>query len=159
MENNISPEFVKFIDGWIQFLLPILLAALVGFLAAKIGAMIVDLRKQMGADADSLLHQIVQQAVIIAEQSGLAQKLSGEAKKLLAADWVKAELARRGFKDIDVDRIAGLIEYYVYQLFTLLKQEYEKPVPYDEATPVELPPRPTTVTLPSWATSAQSTEE
>jgi hypothetical protein len=125
VEISVAPEVVRFVNGVILALLPILLAAAIGFVGVKLGAAIRQFRISIGADADAALHEIIRQAVIIAEQSGLAEMLSGEAKKLLATEWVKAELARLGWGEIDVDRIGGLIEYHVYELFSRLKEDWE----------------------------------
>lgn len=109
MENVLSAVLQKLLE----YFLPILAVALVGFLAAKIKNLLAE-AKAWNPDITELLEQAVKFAVTAAEQAGASKLI--EDKKTYAFDVAERWLELHGIK-IDLDLIDAAIEAAVYEKF------------------------------------------
>ena len=110
MENVLSAVLQKLLE----YFLPILAVALVGFLAAKIKYFLAE-SKAWNPKITSLLEEAAVFAVMAAEQAGAAKLI--ESKKEYAFDIAERWLELRGVH-IDLDLIDAAIEAAVYEKFT-----------------------------------------
>jgi len=109
MENVLSAVLQKLLE----YFLPILVVALVGFLAAKIKYWLAE-AKSWNPKITSLLEQAAVFAVMAAEQAGAAKLIKD--KKVYAFDIAERWLELRGVH-IDLDLIDAAIEAAVYEKF------------------------------------------
>ena len=109
METILSAVLQKLLE----YFLPILAVALVGFLAAKIKYFLAE-SKAWNPKITSLLEEAAVFAVMAAEQAGAAKVI--ESKKEYAFDIAERWLELRGVH-IDLDLIDAAIEAAVYEKF------------------------------------------
>ena len=118
MENVLSAVLQKLLE----YFLPILAVALVGFLAAKIKYYLAE-SKAWNPKITSLLEEAAVFAVMAAEQAGAAELIKD--KKVYAFDIAERWLELRGVH-IDLDLIDAAIEAAVYRQFNSEKPAEEK---------------------------------
>ena len=111
MENNVILSAV--LQSLLQYFLPILAVALVGFLVAKIKYFLAE-SKAWNPKITSLLEEAAKFAVMAAEQAGAAKLISD--KKVYAMDVAEKWLEQHGVH-LDFELIDAAIEAAVYEQF------------------------------------------
>ena len=103
----------------LEYVLPILAVALVGYVVAAIRALLPQVRAWLvakaGAEQVALAEAVVYRLVDAAEQMGLVEELKKAGKEKKA--WVMAEAKRELYEhgiSIDIDRLESLVEAAVY---------------------------------------------
>ena len=115
MENVLSAVLQKLLE----YFLPILAVALVGFLAAKIKYYLAE-SKAWNPKITSLLEEAAVFAVMAAEQAGAAELI--ESKKEYAFDIAERWLEQHGIM-LDIELIDAAIEAAVYKQFNASKKQ------------------------------------
>jgi LL-H family phage holin len=102
-----------------EALTPLLINVAIGVVTTIIGVVGVAFRSflnaKLNAEQLALFNEVATIGVQAAEQ--LYGAANGDAKKDFAIQFVEAELAKRGIKNVDVDRIASVIEAAVLAEF------------------------------------------
>lgn len=112
--ENVQSGLWLFVQGLLIIAIPVLVKALLDWIREQIALM----RSRFTDEQNYRIDMIIDMAVQAAEQTGIIQELTSDAKKALAIGIVQAWLDEHGIY-LNAQELADRIEAAVYQKFTV----------------------------------------